>query len=350
MANISKITYKGVTYDIYDASAVHSVTPYSLPVATYNVLGGVKPLYSNTGAVTGVTAASGAKTVAVNAISTTTGRYYAVEIDKDGRLYVNIPWTDPTSVYQTHSGTWDTTNGYKITLSGSNSEVTVPFFVAGTSGGLAKQPAAGDTGKFLRGDNTWATPTDTNYQYTLGGNLALPSGYKVTLTGSNGGSNSETTVPVMVGASINSGGSAGLVPTPSSGDQIKFLRGDGTWQIVDLESRAHHIWYFNSNVCYGSKTSGQGNWEATFPLTNALIGASSGLKSLDNYSGSPAVNDTIITKGGFIGYLSSYDDPAWSATFIGRLDFMAYDHNGTLSAQNGTGYDSATSTLILGEY
>lgn len=347
MANISKITYKGVTYDIYDASAVHSVTPYSLPVATYNVLGGVKPLYSNTGAVTGVTAASGSKTVAVNAISTTAGKYYAVEIDKDGRLYVNVPWAPNAD--QTHSGAWDTTNGYKITLSGSSSVVTVPFFVAGTSGGLAKQPASSDTGKFLRGDNTWATPTDTNYQYTLGGNLALPSGYKVTLTGSNGGSNSETTVPVMQGASINSGGSAGLVPTPSSGDQIKFLRGDGTWQMVDVESKAHHIWYVNSIVSFGSKTSGQGNWEETFPNTG-LIGASSALISLDNYSGSPVLNDTVITKGGFIGHLNDYDNSTWSALFVGRLDFMAYDHNGTLSAQNGTGYDSATSTLILGEY
>ena len=347
MANISKITYKGTAYDIYDASAIHSVTPYSLPVATYNTLGGVMPLYSNTGAVSGVTSASGSKTVAVNAISTTSGKYYAVEIDKDGRLYVNVPWA--ANADQTHSGAWDTSNGYKITLSGSNSAVTVPFFVAGSSGGLAKQPASGDTSKFLRGDNTWATPTDNNTTYTLSG-AAVTNGYQLTLTagGSGSGTAGTPTVPIMGAASLGSGGSAGLVPTPSSGDQIKFLRGDATWQTIDLSTKAHHIWFLNDIITRSAVVPGQGNWTGTFPTTS-LVGVAN-LISLDNYSGSPELNDTVITKGGFIGYLSNNDDNQWTATFIGRLDFMAYDHNGTLSANNGTGYDSATSTLILGEY
>lgn len=33
----------------------------------------------------------------------------------------------------------------------------------------------------------------------------------------------------MTGASASSGGSKGLVPAPSQGDQDKFLAGDGTW-------------------------------------------------------------------------------------------------------------------------
>lgn len=33
----------------------------------------------------------------------------------------------------------------------------------------------------------------------------------------------------MTGASDSSGGSKGLVPAPSQGDQNKFLAGDGTW-------------------------------------------------------------------------------------------------------------------------
>ena len=35
--------------------------------------------------------------------------------------------------------------------------------------------------------------------------------------------------PVMTGATASSAGAAGLVPPPSSGDQEKVLRGDGTW-------------------------------------------------------------------------------------------------------------------------
>ena len=38
----------------------------------------------------------------------------------------------------------------------------------------------------------------------------------------------------MVGATKNADGSSGIVPTPVAGDHNKFLRGDGTWAVVDL--------------------------------------------------------------------------------------------------------------------
>ena len=37
-------------------------------------------------------------------------------------------------------------------------------------------------------------------------------------------------IPQMTGASANAAGSVGLVPAPASGNQGKYLRGDGTWQ------------------------------------------------------------------------------------------------------------------------
>ena len=40
-------------------------------------------------------------------------------------------------------------------------------------------------------------------------------------------------VTTMVGATAQDDGVAGLVPVPSAGDQLKFLRGDGTWTTVD---------------------------------------------------------------------------------------------------------------------
>lgn len=39
-------------------------------------------------------------------------------------------------------------------------------------------------------------------------------------------------LPILVGASSGSGGTAGAVPAPSAGDQVKFLRGDATWAAV----------------------------------------------------------------------------------------------------------------------
>ena len=37
---------------------------------------------------------------------------------------------------------------------------------------------------------------------------------------------------IMVGATASVGGIAGLVPVPAAGDQLKYLRGDGTWATV----------------------------------------------------------------------------------------------------------------------
>lgn len=45
-------------------------------------------------------------------------------------------------------------------------------------------------------------------------------------------------VPVMTGATATSDGISGLVPVPTAGDQLKFLRGDGTWAAVTAEMSA----------------------------------------------------------------------------------------------------------------
>ncbi len=39
----------------------------------------------------------------------------------------------------------------------------------------------------------------------------------------------------MTGATASADGTSGLVPVPTAGDQLKFLRGDGTWAIVTAE-------------------------------------------------------------------------------------------------------------------
>ena len=355
MARMSKLTYKGVTYDIYDASAQHSA--YSLSPAKHNVLGGVMPLYANTNAVTGVTASSGPKTVAVNAITTTTGKYYAVEIDKDGRLYVNVPWTDSNTNYTySVSGAIDGTAGYKITLTGANggssSNTTVPVMSAASSSaagkmGLVPAPAAGANTKFLRGDGTWQTvsTTDTNYTYSIGGAQDSTNGFKITLTGANGGSSSNTTVPRFVGT-----GSDGLVPGPSTAqatDGNYFLNASGQWGIANK----YHIWFLNTEATYGTVASGDGTWEATFPATLMVIG--NNLISCSGYTGKPKVGDMVVTASGYIGYITQYDENTATnskATFVGRFNFMAYSAMTSPTATAGTGYDASTETLILGMY
>lgn len=45
----------------------------------------------------------------------------------------------------------------------------------------------------------------------------------------------QNNIDVMEGASASLAGVKGLVPAPGEGDNNKFLRGDGTWQVAGVE-------------------------------------------------------------------------------------------------------------------
>lgn len=107
------------------------------------------------------------------------GKKYPVELDSEGKAFINVPWTDTNTTYSV----------FKAATSS----------VAGGTG-LVPAPAAGAQAKFLRADGTWQTPTNTTY--------------------SN-----------MAGATSSAAGKAGLVPAPAAGKQASFLRGDGTWVV-----------------------------------------------------------------------------------------------------------------------
>ena len=75
--------------------------------------------------------------------------------------------------------------------------------VAGAKG-LVPAPAIADRDKFLKGDGTFGTPTDTTYS-------------------------------AFTGAGADADGTAGLVPAPASGADVKLLCSDGTWKtLADL--------------------------------------------------------------------------------------------------------------------
>lgn len=109
-------------------------------IATNTAVGLVKPWYTHTAASTGPTTGNNTTAVAVNAISTTSGKYYAVEADSNGRLFVNVPWTDHTYTVPT------------ITLNGS--ATTSPSFYAPTG--------AGTSGYYLKSNGSGA-PTWTSF-------------------------------------------------------------------------------------------------------------------------------------------------------------------------------------------
>lgn len=82
-----------------DASKVSGTLPSSTYIdttynnATNSISGLVKPWVYHSAASVG-TGGTSSDAVTVNEVSSTNERYYAVETDVNGRLFVNVPWTD----------------------------------------------------------------------------------------------------------------------------------------------------------------------------------------------------------------------------------------------------------------
>lgn len=259
-----------------DADGVLSAgNSYVLPKASATVLGGIKVGTNLSIDADGVLSSSYVDTNTITQIR---------RIDSDGatnpstyrtgnitlRAGTNVSITEPTSgVFQFVSS--DTT--YSVFTGATAS--------ADGSTGLVPQPVITDRTKFLRGDGTWVVPTDTNTTYVVftrtadglvpasggtngttkylreDGTWVVPpdtdtntwvanskdnDGYvlkgtgnasKVWKTDADGNpawrTDADTTYSVFTGASASADGAAGLVTKPVIGDQVKFLKGDGTW-------------------------------------------------------------------------------------------------------------------------
>ena len=110
----------------------------------------------------------------------------------------------------------------------------IPPFVGATDesdgkAGAVPAPVSGDQNKFLKGDGTWSEVVTPEQQQS---DWAETDGSLPTFIKNKPGD--------FVGATESDDGSYGFVPAPKSGDQDKYLRGDGTWtsfdQSVDAES------------------------------------------------------------------------------------------------------------------
>ena len=115
-------------------------------IATNTAVGLVKPWYTHTAASTGPTTGNNTTAVTVNAISTTSSRYYAVEADSNGRLFVNVPWKNDAASQAT-----DTGSAWRKILGTHNSSSSIVGSVGTAAGtgyyknndGPAFQPSTG---------------------------------------------------------------------------------------------------------------------------------------------------------------------------------------------------------------
>ena len=123
-------------------------TGENLKKATNTDLGLIKPWYSTTGKSTyngsSIGPGAGSDTPSINTRSTTSGRYYLVEMDANGRAYVNVRWTIPNATYDTRGlvylgraihidGTGYSTHGYYYDR---NSDIQICFGTTMKGNGL----------------------------------------------------------------------------------------------------------------------------------------------------------------------------------------------------------------------
>lgn len=112
---------------------ITSVTNYtqSIPTAGINSLGLVRGFHRTSGGVSGTKTTSASDSPTVNNRSSVTGRYYGVETDKDGYMFVNVPWIDTNTWrdIQVNDTSIDTSalnliNSSTITFSNTEGKVT----------------------------------------------------------------------------------------------------------------------------------------------------------------------------------------------------------------------------------
>lgn len=142
---------------------------------------------------------------------TSSGKNYPVSLSSEGKMFVNVPWTDTNTTYnvatQSANGLLSSTDKTKLDgiASGANN-YSLPAASSTIRGGVklgystnGKNYAVQATNEQLYVNVPW---TDTN-----------------------------TTYSAFKAATASAAGGTGLVPAPAAGKQTSFLRGDGTWVI-----------------------------------------------------------------------------------------------------------------------
>ena len=157
------------------------------------------------------------------------GRLYYNNSATPGTLKVCVEVTGPaTATYVSLDSTdgvnsFTNSNGTYVSAGTENSAATGAVTMGTVDLSAADGATATNATRFLSKDNQWEVPkytTNTEGVTSVTGTAPIAS---------SGGTTPDISISDMGGASSASGGAKGAVPAQVAGDQIKFLRGDGTF-------------------------------------------------------------------------------------------------------------------------
>ena len=278
--SVGKLSYGSgtTTFLRNDGTWASPTGTYSLPLAKYNVLGGVKPAYTSTNAATLTTAAaSNTTTPTIAAKTTTAGRYYGVEADKNGYLFVNVPWSDTNTTYSAGtgislSGTAFSNSGVRavsisgnnlrVNTNGTNADLTIPYATSAGSATTATSATSATTA-------TTATKLGSS---TVGGTakpIYLDSGTPKAISDTKG----SATNPVYLNGGTITACTYSLSSTVNSGTANKLAYYSGTNAIDDYTASigsGTKPMYLNAGVPTASSSTVGGSSQIMYMSSGTL--------------------------------------------------------------------------------
>lgn len=176
---------------------------------------------------------------------------------------------------------------------------------AAGAAGLTPAPAAGDAGKFLKGDGTW---TAVN---------AAP----------------------MTGATASTAGTAGFVPAPAAGDNAKYLRGDGTW--AEVSGGGASISVVSAPAIAGDSVIATGHSKTFTFSASALLSGS----RIDHFDVSFGGQTFTVTATDNTGTLALEMPSGTAAGTVLTISAIAHDNLGNCGLTATKDVTAATATV-----
>jgi len=183
-----------------------------------------------------------------------------------------------------------------------------------------------------------AVGSETQPVYVDSNGNATPTSFSLAKSVPSDAVFTDTTYDVFGGATSSADGSSGLVPAPETADRGKFLKGDGTWAVVD-----------EGSAVWGNIT---GTLSDQTDLNTALNGKQDTIADLADIRSGAALGNTAVQPGDNVsdltndaGYITGVD---WNDIEDRPQEFAPSAHTQASNTINlMTGYEKAASASAI---